>query len=349
MDWLIKPRRLEFRGRGSFREINQLCNDDEVAKQFVPISDITQVALSPESGTTPGGRLRFNTQAFRQICSVVGGNLSGTLQTAWKQSAERDEVKRRLLLKAYNNLVKAQMETLLKYKLVVDHMSHEIVGIVGAKYQVVTNLELLQPCAVVVKSGQYIPVYARMDNRDMFVLMLRPDTAAEGLDGRWTQGVSIFNSETTNLAVFLPQTFSDNRTRSYSFEEESHTNKLIHRKKKGFHQQLDAVVQAALQHTVLTPEIVQDAAWRLSPIFPGQSRAVAVAKIKSQLVREGFGLAVVERVIFLIGEDQTSEIITRRMVYSVLLQVADEAIQVSRALRLFANKKFIRFSRGSNV
>jgi len=340
MDWLLKPRKVEYHGRSSFESILSAVAEDDATRKLIPITELQQIVLSPVTGRTPAGRLGFNSRAFRQVCSVIGGNLYGSLAIAFKLADMPDEKKRQLAIRAYNNFVRLRFDELQRYRLVVNTASKEILGIVGRKYQVVTNSDLLFMCRPFVKSGKYVPITSRLDNCDLFTLLIRPETSLTCRDGKWTQGIALFNSETTTSAVYFPQAVFDSKSRSYSVLPDDPGNRVIHRKKKQFSQHLDGVVQGALQHESIIPKIILDLDWRLTMIPKRQIPALLV-KVKSQLVADGVGVAIVDRVMHLLRMYGEANGLSRRTIYSTLLEVAEEAGS-SRPLRVFAARKFIR-------
>jgi len=333
----VRPRKLSFAGRASLQELRLVCEADERHTEIISVGRPAQVLLHPDTGMTAAEGLRFNAPAFRQVCQVVGGNLNGVLAGIWSESKSPDALKRDTLLRVFNNILKLRFESLLKYQLVVDQAAGEIVGLVSRKYQRVPNVELLSE-VVAAASGTYQVVQARVDNRDMFVLFSRSGSAVAAADGTWSQGLAVYNSETSKRAVHLPLAVFDSVTKSYCLEAETKSNRLIHRKSKGFHQTLDAVVQTAVRRDGVVGPLVSASSvgWRSGSVIHGVTKLQALQKIKRGLVSKGFSATVIERVAHLLGSADIPSI-TRRSLYISLLTVADESVSSSRLLRVFAS------------
>ena len=203
-----------------------------------------------------------------------------------------------------------------------------------------TNVDLLTSFKTAVRTDKYLPVVCRLDNCDLFALLMRPETRLTCKDGRWTQGVAVFNSETTTSAVYVPQAVFDSETRSYALLPDDATNKVIHRKKKGFAQHLDGVVQGAIQHDSIINRVIFSAEWRA--VKTTGSVAKTVEKLKRKLASEGVGGVALERLSVRLAEvaGRSNGTLSRRQIYSSLLGVADELSQ-SRQLRVFAAQNFL--------
>lgn len=342
MDWLVKPRRIDFNNpKRCLSEVSQVCSDDERGTQLVNISEIAQVLLSPKTGRTINGGLRFNTESFRQLCSLIGGSLMLVFNNVWSTSTESELEKRNTLIRVFNNLVKLQFTQLESLRFVVAGESREIVGLVSRKYQRVPNIDLIHQLRVGVEQGRFKPLQARLYNRDLFLLLSKRNSSIELRDGKWSQGLSVYNSETTKSAIYIPQAVFDSQSRSYSIFPESKENRIIHRKTKGFHQSLDAIVQTAMGHALVRDFIADGVVWRSQPVVSDASIDASVSRIKKQLVKVGFGVAVVERVEGFLRKSD-AKVITRRMLYTTLLRVADLSSRSNRQLRSFANKTFLK-------
>lgn len=312
-----------------------MCESDERSTEVIPINQASQVLIHPESGKLVNGGYEFNTEAFRQICTTIGGNLNGVLSTVWRGSGDKPVVKREALLKVYNNLARLRLGELTKYRLVVDTTSREVVGVVSRKYQRVPNLLLLQETWPGV-SEKFVAVQAAMENRDLFLLLRRTDSSVKGGDGVWAQGIALYNSETSRRAIYVPRVVYDSGTKSYSLAAESKTNRLVHRKSKGFHQILDSVLQTAIQQPVMTKLIAAASGWRSQPASPGGGAAKTVLKLQRYLLARGFSTAVVDHILQQLRGDD-SKGISRRQVYSAVLTTADQSVSSSRSLRILAS------------
>lgn len=335
MDWLVKTRRLRF-GANSLNDLLGVVREDDASTEIIPVEGLSTVLIDPSVGTTVAHGLRYNSEAFRAVCTAVGGGLMGVLSLAWKTSQKPAAFRQLVLIKVFNNVVRLQEnDGLGGLQLVVNTRSREIVGVTSRRYQRVSNFLLLQHMWQGL-AGKYRMISGFLDNRDISIVFQRVGVVSRASDAAWSQGLAVYNSETTSSAVFMPQAVFDSVTQTYSLTPESPSNRLVHRRTKSFYSKLDAVVQGAMQHPIIIDDVAADIAWRSKSLGDVKT---ATRRVKQDLAYRGFNAAIVDRVDQLIKQQP---VVTRFGVYQAVLNVARDVGGSSRPLRVYAAKLLLR-------
>lgn len=244
--WFLKPTaKLEFHGITAFELLLNETSKQTKATQLVRIDELSQLIVN-ESGLSADG-LSWTTAAFQQLCVKVSGGLFSMLASLWADSDLPQADRARAFLRIYHNSVSMVKSKLIGLRLVVDKVEKLIVGVVGGRYKFVANSELLRMVhKQFASSGDYRSFYASLNHRDMCLIGASKSLFRRDSDIVFRQGVAIFNSETTRQAVYVPQLIFDSVSGGYSVEPVTTKNRLVHRPKRGFAQELDATVSSAM-------------------------------------------------------------------------------------------------------
>ena len=106
---------------------------------MVPVHTIQDVLLRPNATTKHG--FRFSTFAMQQLCSCIAPGLSQVVL-----SLSKDKPGRKLAIKILNATTRYQWAKLGGSRLLVDRRAKRVDGIVGPRYQLLSNADLFTQC-----------------------------------------------------------------------------------------------------------------------------------------------------------------------------------------------------------
>ncbi len=340
MQWLIPVRRVEFTGPTGWADLRKLVEAEAKATALIPIREPIQVMIRPDTGVTAGDGLRVNAEAFSQLCYLLSGGLFRNFANVYELSEKPNPERQAGVLKAYNAMMTISFERVIGHRFVVDKNTKCALGIVGSKYQFVPNVRLVQetnPWLTGVTKPAYKLISARMRNRDLRVIMVRKDEAVKDQGIPYAQGLAMFNSETTKRAVFLPQLCFDGETGSFSMENDSKTNRLIHRKRKGFAALLSDVIRDSINHELQLQDWLSSIRiLRRTPIRPAHASAQVAASVERRLAAKDIGSAAIDLVLRYLTEASGDGVPTKWMLYRALVMAAESFGDSERVLRQLA-------------
>lgn len=338
MEFVVPSRRLSF-VRGQFADLLTTCEEDARATEIIRVDELGLVALHPQTGRTVSGGLQYNKDAFRQVCAILSGGLNACLITAERETGLPAKDSRSCVIRAFNNFCRLGEDRIRRYKLVVDRRNGEIVGLIGLKYRRVANAEIVRtvgPFLAARHPSQHVFIRADVRNRDLFSLFAKPTTVRGESQVDWVEGLAVFNSETTKRAVALPSALLDSRTGGFSSQPEDETNRLIHRKRKGFDQLLHQLVVDAFNRQSWLPDLcpkIRALAKQTHDVGPPLE--ALHKRCQLFLASSDVGPILTERVVRAIKHGDRRGT-TSLDFYFALLTVADESMSAARQLRTLA-------------
>lgn len=335
MHWLARPRVVALDNQTSFSALIKLCKSDEASTVLDRIEDRQQLLLHPVAGKTTCG-YTFTAPAFRQVCAELAGGSYAVLRSLLEEAPENDRKAAAAVLQIYNSMVRIAGNRLHGYSYVKDKSKGVIVGVVGRKYKFVSNYELLSNVATYFRGNRlrYKIVKGRFWNRDLFMLCLSNRDPVNCGPMHLLEGVSIYNSETTKNAIFIPRVLFDSETTSYSQEPETKQNRLIHRRKKNFGQSLQEVASYSFKAGSLVEELRETCLRRLSEtVCPAEKNKLAAQYWTNELLKLQLNALPVSHAVSVFKRD---ELVTRWDFYKSLVRAATDFHSSERQLRTVA-------------
>lgn len=332
--FLAPVRQLQWRaGPSSFSELHKICKEDAAATELVPVANLSQLLLHPKAGNTPE-RLRFNQLAFRDLCGLVCPGLPAVIRELNRCKPSTDEPHQIKMLQIYNAVIKLLGDRIVGHRLVVDRRANVIVGVVGRSYRYVSNHELLQSAAGYFSNSTYVLTNATLWNRDLSMVCTQQKLVARSGEINFQQGLALYNSETTKRAIYAPRIVFDSGSGSYAMETEKITNKLIHKRKKKFAQQLDQLLLTAFRGDNLLPDVCRrHIELTKESLGSSANRPVVVASISSKLIRRQINSMPTERIANMLSQVKA---LSGWDLYTSLVAVASDFKSSERLLRTAA-------------
>lgn len=291
VDFLLPVRKLVF-GRNDWSSLYGCCKDDDSATKHHRVTDIADLAINPKTGETVSHGLKYNRQAFRQVCSIISGGLYTDLSSVYDEAQAGDAEK---IIRAFNNLAGASIVRLQRTKIVIDDRSNEITGLVGLRYYRVSNFELVDTIRPYIAPSSHMFMEAELVNRELSAVLSRPSSRSTVKGVHWAEGLALFNSETTKRAVAVPRALLDSATRSFSMAEETQENRMIHRRRKQFRQHLDAMLVGAVSQDPWLHECEEKITKLVSSRLSAKGVESMLVSCKSRLQEAGVGPRLAER------------------------------------------------------
>lgn len=336
MNFLSPVRSKSFHGSDDFADLMDLVQGDEMFTKPVFISNMQQLLLRPQTGRTVTDNWQFSRVAFQQLCRIISGGLYRTLIDCYSKTESPSRQRQDTVIRVYNNLLNLRFSKLPRLRVFIDTRTREVVGVVSGSYQFVSNHDVLLHFAYGVKQKRLKFVEAKIQHREMFSLFERTDPPLHLRAIDWRTGVAAINSESSRLAIHVPQAVFDSKTGSFSLEPATKTNRIVHRKKKRFLEDLDGIISDSISRkevgSLIQQSIRSPATW--SRVRPSGKSDQWNRRFRQQLTDAGVASKLIDAVLeYAFG---TKPGANRFDLYSAMLSVADMSFSGGRPLRFCA-------------
>lgn len=334
MRWVLPTKTETFFGESGFQALRKRVEEQDRVTRLIRIEYPAQVMLDRKTGLTVQG-LQFNRDAFWQTCRSLSGGLFTVLSGAWDEAVTTmsEAEKQSVLLRAYNSLVQARWNGIVDHRMVVDMQQKTIVGLVGKKYQFVSNNHIMMLVRSQMRhvSNHFHFVKGTQRNRDMLFTLVDPRLVPVGGGLQLRQGLAVVNSETTHRAIFFPKIFYDSATQTYAMEPESKRNRMAHRKRQQFSELLKALVEQVFKNRVEGSKLSNVYRKLLSDAILDDDENL-FKRVTDFAVENRVSLEIAAKVASMVTNGKTLPR-TQWTVYEAFLRVAEESAGFDRQLR----------------
>ena len=213
---------------------------------MVPLHSVQDVLLRPDATTKHG--LRFSTFAMQQLCSCVVPGLSQVVLNLGHDGPQG----RKLAVLVLNAVLKRRWDNINGYRLLVDRRARRVDGVVGPRYQLLSNADLFVQCKEMALDMHIVFHEAILEGRRLLLryrksqpLMLVPLTlnGREGGKQGFITGWHFSNSEVGDRCMNVAPLLIKDASYSAAMPCPTRLQRLVHVKGPDFANKVDEMLQ----------------------------------------------------------------------------------------------------------
>lgn len=227
--------------------------------QLIPLNRVQDLLL--DSNAAIQGRYRISRAALGQLCSWLA---SGLAQYVANLSEGKDEVRSaKLAVRVINETIRLRFDTKIQGShLLVDQRASRVDGLVGPRYQLFPNTELLSQCKEFVDSPNEPAVFheAVVEGRRLLLRFRKTRPAFELNRGTrsetFTTGWHFANSEVGDRSIWATLVLIRDWNGATSMAPTTNIDKLVHTRSENFEGRLKQLLER-LQRRLVTSDSME--------------------------------------------------------------------------------------------